>query len=174
MITAKQAPVPISWTIKGDANVPSLTMLVNPANLDITFSPLINETRTLGGFIHEFWGEQLTSLSATGRTAMFVDSEKGITNKEARYTESYQYFMSLLNIYKNNGKGYFKNFDTNATKANPTKIASLGIVSMYYDLKQYDGYFETFTYTESADKPFSLEYSLAFRAVRIRGNGSFQ
>jgi hypothetical protein len=41
----------------------------------------------------------LTTLSATGKTAMFLDSETGITNKDARSTESYQFFMTLLNIY---------------------------------------------------------------------------
>jgi hypothetical protein len=169
MRTAKQNPVPISWKVKGDGNVPPLTMLVNPSNLDISYSPLITETRTLGGFVHEFWGEQLTTLAATGKTAMFLTAEQGITNKDARQTESYQYFMSLLNIYKNNGKGYFSKDATVAARANPTKIASLGIVSMIFDRRQYDGYFESFTFTEDAATPFNLEYSLTFRAMRIVG-----
>lgn len=174
MRTARQSPVPISWSIKGDASVPSLTMLVNPANLETTYQPLITESRTLGGFVHEYWGEQLTTLSASGKTAMFVDSEKGLTSKDSNKTESYQYFMSLLNIYKNNGKGYFKTFDTNTTKANPTKIASLGIVSMIFDKRQYDGYFESFTYTEDSSSPFNLEYSLTFKAMKIIGQLSIR
>jgi hypothetical protein len=172
MRTAKQVPVPIMWTIRGDTSIPSLTMLVNPSNLDISYSPLITETRTLGGFVHEYWGEQLTTLAATGKTAMFVDSEKGITNKESRKSESYQYFMTLLNIYKNNGKGYNSTFDSstpNALRANPTKITSLGIVSMIFDSRQYDGYFESFTYAEDATQPFNLEYSFNFKVMRIIG-----
>jgi len=169
MKTARQNPVPISWSVTGDAKIPSLTMLVNPSNLDIAYSPLITETRTLGGFVHEFWGEQLTSLTASGKTAMFLD-ENGLTNKNSRSTESFQYFMSLLNIYKNNGKGYFSANDK-STQAiyNPTKIASLGIISMFFDKKQYDGYFESFTYTEDASMPFNLEYSFTFKALKIFG-----
>jgi len=170
MRTAKQTPVPISWTIKGgDSKIPSLTMLINPENLDTSYSALINETRTLGGFVHEYWGEQLTSLSASGKTAMFVDTDKGITNKDNRSTESYKYFISLLNIYKNNGKGYFTEFNTSASKANPTKIASLGVVVMVFDKRQYDGYFESFTHTEDSSKPFNLEYSFSFKVIRILG-----
>src|SRR5271157_2163865 len=105
--TARQSPVPISWSIQGAANIPPLTMLVNPANLDAAYTPLITETRTLGGFVHEYWGEQLTSLSASGKTAMFINQGEGLTSKNSRQTESYQYFISLLNIYKNNGKGYY-------------------------------------------------------------------
>jgi hypothetical protein len=169
--TAVQSPVPISWSIKGAANVPPLTMLINPANLDITYTPLITETRTLGGFVHEYWGEQLTSLSASGKTAMFIDRTQGLTN-DTRSTESYQYFMSLLNIYKNNGKGYTTDFSTDtipAFRANPTKIASLGIVSMVFDKRHYDGYFESFSYTEEAAMPFNLDYNFVFRAMRIIG-----
>lgn len=169
MRTAKQVPVPISWSVKGDTKIPSLTMLINPSNLDVSYTPLITETRTLGGFAHEYWGEQLTTLSATGKTAMFIDSEEGLTNKKSRSTESYQYFMTLLNIYKNNGKGYYKTFESTAANANPSKLQSLGIVQMYYDGTQYDGFFESFTYTEDASMPFNLEYSLSFKAVKILG-----
>jgi len=167
MRTARQSPVPISWNVKGSSNIPSLTMLINPTNLDVSYSPVINETRTLGGFIHEYWGEQLTTLAATGKTAMFIDSEKGLTNKNSRTTEAYQNFISLLNIYKNNGKGYFKKFDTPGLKSNPEKISSLGVISMFYDGRQYDGYFENFTYTEDAEQPFNLEYSFSFKTIKI-------
>lgn len=170
MKTARQVPVPISWSVKGDARVPALTMLINPSNLDITYSPLITETRTLGGFVHEYWGENLTTLSASGKTAMFVDSEDGLTVQKSRTTEAYQYFISLLNIYKNNGKGYFAGIDANtAARANPSKLASLGLVIMIYDSNQYDGYFESFTYTEDASMPFNLEYSFSFKAIKILG-----
>ncbi|MDD5649716.1 MAG: hypothetical protein PHF86_04750 [Candidatus Nanoarchaeia archaeon] len=169
MKTAKQTQLPVSWSIVSDTKVPSLNMLINPANMDTTYSPLITETRTLGGFAHEYWGEQLTSLSATGKTAMFLDSEQGLTNRQSRSTESYQYFMTLLNIYKNNGKTYSSTFDTNATKANQSKIISVGFVSMVFDSRQYEGYFENFSYTEDALHPFNLEYSFTFKVMRILG-----
>jgi len=172
MRTARQSPVPIQWSIIGAANIPSLTMLINPANLDTSYSQLINETRTLGGFAYEYWGEQLTTLSATGKTAMFVDAESGLTNKDQRATESYQYFMSLLNIYKNNGKGYQTSFTektSKALRANPNKLISLGYVIMIFDKVQYDGYFESFSFTEDASMPFNLEYSFTFKVMRIIG-----
>ena len=173
MRTAKQTPVPISWTIKGgDSKIPSLTMLINPENLDTSYSALINETRTLGGFVHEYWGEQLTSLSASGKTAMFVDTDKGITNKDNRSTESYKYFISLLNIYKNNGKEYQENITSKtpiALRYNTSKLTNLGYIQMIFDKKQYDGYFESFSYTEDAAMPFNLEYSFTFKVMRIIG-----
>ena len=170
MKTAKQTPIPVSWSIVGTTQkVPSLSMLINPANLDITYTPLISETRTLGGFVHEYWGEQLTSLTASGKTAMFVD-KSGLTN-EGRSTESYQYFMALLNIYKNNGKDYTAVTTETTLKPprNPTRITGLGYVIMWYDKRQYRGYFESFNYTEDSVNPFNLSYELSFRAMKIIG-----
>lgn len=166
MKTAKQVPIPISWSVKGDSSVPSLTMLVNPGNLDVTYAPVMTETRTLGGFVHEYWGEQLTTIAATGKTSLFMDSH-GLTNKESRNTESYQYFMTLLNIYKNNGKGYFKTFESSAAKANQSKIESFGFITMIYDSRQYDGSFDSFSYVEDASQPFNLEYSFNFSVFRV-------
>ena len=160
----------IIWRIEGTQTPPPpLTMLINPANLDIAYTPLINETRTLGGFIHEFWGEQLTTLSASGQTAMAYDNH-GITNLNMRTSEAYQNFVRLMNIYKNNGKDYSENRNTLALKANPDRIMSFGTIIMTYIDKEYQGYFESFNYKEDSTKPFSLQYDFSFKIVRTVGD----
>ena len=132
--TNKQA---IVWRIDGIQNPPpDLIMFINPTNLDLSYTQLVNETRTLGGFVQEFWGEQLTTLSASGQTAMFYN-DGGITNKDARISESYQNFIRLVNIYKNNGKDYSDEKITLAQITNPNKIVSLGTVVMIYVNKEY-------------------------------------
>lgn len=158
----------IVWRIEGLRETPpELTMLVNPTNLTLNYQPLINETRTRGGFIQEFWGEQLTSLSATGRTAMFYDDD-GITNRNSRATESYAEFIRLVNIYKNNGKDY-TNETTLASKANPNRISSYGSVIMTYMNSQHKGYFENFVFKEDATKPFYFEYDFNFKIISTIG-----
>ena len=167
--TAKQNPIPIRWEAKNTSEkIPALTMLVNPANLETIYSPLITETRTLGGFAHEYWGEQLTSLTAAGKTAMFMD-DTGLTNNNARNTKSYQYFMNLLNIYKNNGKSYYQEYSTPASKRNETRITAFGYVEMNFDHRIYEGYFDSFTVTESAAYPFNLDYNFSFKVMKIVG-----
>lgn len=174
----------ISWRIIGLVSLPpTLTMMINPSNLDLNYTQLVNETRTLGGFIQEFWGEQLTTLSASGQTAMFYD-EGGITNKNSRISESYQNFIRLVNIYKNNGKDYQQipsNYTEQAKKVasqNPNSIKSFGAVVMTYMGKEYEGYFESFSFKEMAEKPYNFEYDFSFKIVRIIGdfivqNGNF-
>jgi hypothetical protein len=166
-------PIPISWSIEGTSQqVPSLTMLVNPTNLEKQYTSLINETRTLGGFVQEYWGEQLTVLNASGRTAMFVD-EQGLSNANARNSESYQYFVSLLNIYKNNGKDYYSTYTTVASQRNPTRITNFGFINMFFDHKQYQGRFDSFDYSEVADKPFNLDYNFSFKVFNVIGEARF-
>ena len=173
MVTAvKKNDRAISWRIDDVENPPpEFTMLINMNNLDIQYTQLKNETRTLGGFYEELWGEQLTALSASGTTAMFF-GEGGLTNEFARDTEGYKNFIRLLNLYKNNGKEYIKASDppTLASKANPSRIVGFGKVVMTFINKQYQGYFESFDFTEHAFKPFNFEYSLSFKVIRIIGD----
>lgn len=171
--TNKQA---ISWRIEGLLNTPPpLTMMINPSNMDLSYAPLVSETRTLGGFIQEFWGEQLTTLGASGQTAMFYD-QSGITNKNVRTSESYQNFIRLVNIYKNNGKDY-QEINSNWTETakrvalqNPNRIKSFGAVIMTYIGKEYEGYFENFTFKELAEKPHNFEYDFSFKIEKTIGD----
>lgn len=168
-IGAKKNKQAIIWRIEGlHETPPELTMMINPINLDVSYTQLVNETRTLGGFVQEYWGEQLTSLSASGQTAMFYGSG-GITNKDSRQSESYQNFIRLVNIYKSNGKDYLDERRTLAKNINPDRIVNFGRVIMTYLDKQYEGYFENFTIKEMAEKPFYLEYDFSFKIIRTIG-----
>jgi len=151
---------------------PPLTMIINPANLNISYSSLVNETRTLGGFVQEFWGEQLTSLSASGQTALFINQSEGITNENLRDSESYNSFVRLLNFYKSNGKEYRdeRTKETLASKANPNRIVKFATMVMTYIGKEYHGYFESFNFKEDATKPFYFDYDFSFKVTRIVGD----
>jgi hypothetical protein len=159
----------IIWRIEDTTNPPpDLVMLINPDNLNLSYNQLLNETRTLGGFVEEFWGEQLTTFSASGRTAMFYSSG-GLTRLDSKTSTAYENFIYFLNIYRNNGKSY-DNKSTSATYKNSNKITSVGTVVMNYINKDYEGFFDSFTIRELAEKPFYLEYDLSFKVTRIIGD----
>lgn len=50
-------------------SVPDVILLVNPSNLDWSLTNTVQDTRTRGGFMQEFWGSELDTLSASGTTA---------------------------------------------------------------------------------------------------------
>jgi len=163
----------IIWRIEGLQGVSSeetrMTMMLNPVNIDFSYAPIVNETRTLGGFIQEFWGEQLTSLSASGKTSMFYN-DKGLTNKDARKSEAYLNFIKLVNIYKNNGKNYDDDRKSSSIKLNQNRIKSVGIIIMTYINKQYEGYFDNFSIKEMSEKPYNYEYDFSFKITRTIGD----
>lgn len=167
---AKSSKVPIVWRIDDIADPPPiLTMLLNPGNLDTTYTQLINETRTLGGFIQEFWGEQLTTLSSSGRTALTYGSG-GLTNEQARQSTAYENFARLVDIYRCNGKDY-KALNTFVNQTNDVdRIMNLGTVVMSYQNVEYSGYFDSFTIREMGEKPFYFEYDFSFKVIKIVGD----
>lgn len=191
MLATRPNPNTITWEIVYDPkdgldSPPKLVMNINPQNLDTSYTPLINETRTLGGFVEEFWGEDLTTISASGFTSMFFDEKKGMTNEfekteaivGAKTTKQLSGFLALVNLYKMNGKFYangvndLKDPDSNlnAYKSNPNKIYKMGSVYMYYSGISYKGFFETFEFKEQAEKPFFFEYSFSFKVLKTFGN----
>ena len=170
IIGAKPNKLAIIWRIEDITNPPpELTMLVNPGNLETTYTQLINETRTLGGFVQEFWGEQLTTLSSSGRTALTYGLG-GLSNKEARQSSAYENFVRLIDIYRCNGKDYktLKTFVSDAK--NPDRIINVGTVIMSFDKNEYSGYFDNFTVREIGDKPFYFEYDFSFKVLKIIGD----
>lgn len=158
-ITSVRNRKAIVWQIEGlpeSLRVPDLMMSINPKNLSSKYTQLINRKRTFGGFIEEHWGEQLDSLSASGETGSFF-GPLGLTNANRRDTEEYEKFEQLLSMYRNNGSIY----DTRSGK-----IVAQGSIVMNYDSCIYDGYFDNFSVTDSADKPFSLSYNFSFKVTR--------
>ena len=170
IIGAKPNKIPIVWRIDDIANPPpELTMLVNPGNLDATYTQMINETRTLGGFIQEFWGEQLTTLSSSGRTALTYGLD-GLSNADARQSSAYENFSRLVDVYRCNGKDYTA-LNTFVKQTNDIdRITNLGAVVMSFQKVEYSGYFDSFTVREIGEKPFYFEYDFSFKVIRIIGD----
>ena len=108
-------------------NTPPLQLLVNPQNFKISSEKIISD----GGFtregpIIEHWGEQQDKLEASGKLAAFmaVDANPpiasgptgggpGLTRVARNYSASYQNFLSLYLLYRNNGGLYVKGLEDN-------------------------------------------------------------
>jgi len=149
---------PIIWQIDGIPDkyrLPDLTMSINPQNLSSDYKQLINRKRTIGGFVEEHWGEELDTLSASGRTSTFYGL-LGLTNYARRDTQGFKEFEKFVNIYRNNGTL----FDEKTGM-----IVAQGSVIMNYDSAVYQGYFESLSIDETGEKPFELEYNFSFKVT---------
>lgn len=150
---------PVIWQISGlpeKYTVPDLIMKINPQNINCSYTQLINRKRTIGGFIEEHWGEQLDTVSASGKTNQFM-GPRGLTNFERRSTDSFRNFEKLIAIFRNNGSLFHESTG---------KIIAQGWVIMNYDNCIYKGYFENFNVNEIAEKPFELSYDFSFKITQ--------
>ena len=150
------------------ANTPPLRLLVNPQSFKVSAEKLISDGNWgRSGPIIEHWGENQDKIEGSGKIAGFysVDAQNangpGLNRTARQFSTSYQNLLALWLIYKNNGGVSFP--DPIVPKGSRAQnLAVVGSVYLYYDDILYIGSFDTFTLTEAADTPFTLEYSFAF------------
>ena len=154
------------------ANTPPLQLLVNPQSFKLSSEKIISD----GGFtregpIIEHWGDQQDKIEASGKLAAFmaVDANPpvasgptgggpGLTRVARNYSASYQNFLSLYLLYRNNGGLYTKGLEDKLL----TRLSLVRSIYIYYDSVMYIGSFDSFTITETDSNPYSLEYSYQF------------
>lgn len=98
----------------------------------------------------------------------------GITRIARQYSTSYQNFLSLWLLYKNNGGVWLQpyiagsgttspqNGTSPATSSQPLNLSVLGSIYIFYDSTLYIGSFDSFNLTESETAPYTLEYNFTF------------
>jgi hypothetical protein len=155
---------------------PPLRLLVNPSSFKISSEKVVSDGNfTREGPIIEHWGEQQDKMSISGKIAAFfaIDTQPsddlnnlgggpGLTRVARQYSASYQNFLSLYLLYRNNG-GLFVNTLADTLKNNLlSRLSLIGSIYIYYDNTLYIGSFDSFNITEADTTPYSLEYSIEF------------
>jgi hypothetical protein len=86
----------------------------------------------------------------------------GLTRVARQYSASYQNFLGLYLLYRNNG-GLYVNSLADTLKTNLlARLSLVGSIYIYYDNTLYIGSFDTFDVTENDSAPYSLEYNIEF------------
>ncbi len=173
-------------------NTPPLRMLVNPQSFKLSAEKIISDGEWgRNGPIVEHWGDNLDKLEASGKVAAFYSADMtgasgtggagtgalgyqsnagqvgggpGITRIARQYSTSYQNFLSLWLIYKNNGGIWLPPFvpATSSSSSQVSNLSVLGSIYIYYDGILYIGSFDSFNLTESETAPYTLEYNFSF------------
>lgn len=142
-------------------DLPPLIMYTNFTEFSIAYEQILSDgNKGRDGFIVEHWGLQQPRFNASGhigatyihKTDELGRAAGGVTRALRRGSAAYQSFMSLFQIYKNNGAIYNSH----------NRIATLGSVKIFYDNTIYTGSFETISVTETEDKPFDLSFAFSF------------
>ncbi len=153
------------------ANTPPLQLIVNPQTFKINSEKIVSDgnwTRYGPADVIEHWGENQDKLEGSGKIAAFqavdmttTNGGPGLTRTARQYSASYQNFLSLYQLYKNNA-GLFLTDNVEPTDTKKQNMSVVGSIYIYYDHTLYIGSFDNFTITETDGAPFTLEYSFSF------------
>lgn len=157
-------------------NAPPLRLLVNPSSFKLSSEKIISDGNwTRNGPIVEHWGENQDKLEASGKVAAFfaIDAlsplpdaqgeSPGLTRGARQYSASYQNFLSLYMLYRNNANVYTSGTDVGDSKVNfLNRLSLVGSMYIYYDDTLYIGSFDNFNVTETDTAPYTLEYNFQF------------
>jgi hypothetical protein len=147
------------------SNLSPIYFIVNPASFSRSYAATVDVAKGRRGSIVSMWNEQPLSISASGSTPaqFFVDGSSkpqgGLTNINRIYSVSYQNLMQMVSIYKTNGIMYTDPTEMNGNGGIPIYPLSCYI---YYDGRIYVGSFDSFTVSDTADKPHNLSYDFNF------------
>jgi hypothetical protein len=153
------------------ANTPPLRMMVNPQSFRVSSEKLISEGNWgRNGPIIEVWGDQQDKIEGSGKIAAFysVDASSEAPSWQAplsrtarQFSASYQNFLSLFMLYKNNGGVWLPDYFSEG-KSHAKNLSVVGSVYLYFDNILYIGSFDSLSVNETDTAPFTLEYSFSF------------
>lgn len=136
-----------------------MVLHVNPQTMSIKHDRHVERIQTRGGYVEQHWGDKTQSIDFNMTTGGFMRLYTGLTattgtlsGGSRRQAISYDKFLDMLALFHNNGSI----FDTHG------KIVFQGIVKITFDGGVFYGWFNTFSVTESADKPYSFEMTASF------------
>src|ERR1039458_3806912 len=83
-----------------DIYVPTITLHVNPTEMELAYKKLIHRYRTRGGWIEEHWGEELDKMTVHGTTGSFMHPQYGLNTSNRYETLAMINFQEVLAIYR--------------------------------------------------------------------------
>ena len=145
----------IVWEVSAVGSPAFVEMYVNPSSLDIKENKIINETKTKGGFIIQYWGENLTTLSIRGQTGSGGIEALNVVRDIYRSEQ-----LALQNILQSRGR---------SSKRRQSLAQLAASVTMWYQGQGHRGFFKSFSYTETAENLGIFEYSMEFTITETIG-----
>lgn len=172
-----------------------IRMYVNPQNINYQFNKLISKQLTKGGHVVQYWGENLTTLTIDGTTGS--SGIEGINVLYELYrAEQYAFDSIGLTLAANSNVsgvggllgdaiggalgdvagaigGGLLGADPGTGNILPQQLPSLASlacgVEMFWDGWVFRGFFENFSFRESADSLGLYTYNMSFVVTQRRG-----
>lgn len=142
----------IQWQVPHVGEDQYIEMYINPQNIQFSSRKEINRVRTKGGYIAQYWGEDLDTISIQGTTG-----DSGIEG-----------INTLRDVYRSEQLALQKIIRTQ-DKRRQSLMQLAATVVMRYQEVSYRGYFTDMSYTESVNKLGLFDYNMTFTVVEVIG-----
>jgi len=136
-----------------------LVLHVNPSSMKITYNRKVERIQTRGGWVEQHWGDDTEELSFDIATGGFMRLFSGLSNTTStryggsrRETIAYDKYLDLLALFKNGGSIY----DLKG------EIVFQGAIKVSFDSGVYIGWFNSFSVSEEAEKPYQFSLTAGF------------
>jgi hypothetical protein len=169
---------------------PIIQMYVNPQNFKVDYKKQISKVRTKGGYVLQYWGEDLTTLNIGGTTgtsgieginvlydvyrneqlmidpyALFLQADRDIAEDDNLTGFGGTVTTQIQKILTNAKDGGI----SNVSRTKPTLASLAFTVELYWSGEVWRGYFESFSVTESAERLGLFDYNMTFTVTQKRG-----
>lgn len=145
----------IVWEVPSLGSSLFIEMYLNPTQIQITEAKIINPVRTKGGYVVQYWGEELTKVQISGSTGSGGIEAINVIRDVYRSEQ-----LALQKIIQSRG---------NSSKRRQSLAQLASSVIMWHEGRGLRGYFTSFSNTESASDLGIFNYTLDFTAVEAIG-----
>lgn len=174
-----------------------INMYINPQSIKYSLKKIINKEQTKGGFIIQYWGEDLTTLDISGHTgssgvnglnvleevyraeqylfdpiALSMSSDNSISGLNSLVDSSLGNIGGLAGSISQATDGII-GLDPASQNVLPRVVPSLASIALgiefYFNGWKYRGYFNSFSFSESADRLGIFDYQIQFVATQRTG-----
>lgn len=149
----------IQWEVPHVGSNQFVEMYVNPENIQFNSRKEINRVRTKGGYIAQYWGEDLDTIAISGTTG-----DSGIEGINVLRDVYRSEQLTLRNIVTGRGR------EGEDDKRRQSLMQLAASVIMWYQGEGYRGYFTDMSYTESTNKLGLFDYTMNFTVTEILGS----
>jgi hypothetical protein len=162
----------VSASVTPNRNAPPAVyrFLINPATVQVSRTTLDEQALTRAGWQMGVWGEDMIQITMAGQTAAQYFA-LGLTDEFQPYTESFRNFEQLQLVFENNGYWFEgEQLGDGALSADFTRRR----IKMHSDVELvvgnfvWYGMFDSFSFQQSAETPYNLDFNFTFIAWKER------
>jgi hypothetical protein len=140
-----------------------MVMHVNPSSMKFSYAKIIERIQTKGGYVEQHFGDGAESISMDASSGAFMRLHTGLISITGgsnslnvggtrRETIAYDTFLDMLAMFHHNGSI----FDYRGN------IVFQGIIKISFDGDYWLGWFNSFSASEEAEKPYQFSMSMDF------------